>query len=55
MAAWAPGPEITLRVTGVMSSVMAGLLPGSRGRAAAAFRYSEPARIDNVQGQSGLD
>jgi hypothetical protein len=31
MAAWASGLEITLRVTGVTGSVMAGLLPGSRG------------------------
>jgi hypothetical protein len=28
MAAWVPGPEITLPVTGTMDSVMTGLLGG---------------------------
>jgi hypothetical protein len=55
MAAWVSGLEITLRITGVMGSVMAGSFRTRGAGLAAASESSQPLRIDNVQGQPCQD
>jgi hypothetical protein len=55
MAVWVSGLEITLRVMGVLSSVMAGSFRALGAWLAVASGSSQQLRIDNVQGQTCQD